>query len=197
MRCYNICFSPTGGTRKAADLLAAELSDEVQQIDLTERDCRFEDFAFTSDDVALIAVPSYSGRVPAPAADRLGRLKGNGARAVLVAVYGNRAYEDTLVELMDVAQAAGFRVEAAVSAVAEHSIARRFAAGRPDAQDREQLAAFGRKIREKTGCRSGFRPGCSGQSPLSQSRCIGDCPHAHEGVCPLRVVRREVPRRSH
>lgn len=176
MRCYNICFSPTGGTRKAADLLAAELSDEVQQIDLTERDCRFEDFAFTSDDVALIAVPSYSGRVPAPAADRLGRLKGNGARAVLVAVYGNRAYEDTLVELMDVAQAAGFRVEAAVSAVAEHSIARRFAAGRPDAQDREQLAAFGRKIREKLAAGVDSVPAVPGNRPYRKAAASGIVP---------------------
>ena len=73
--------------------------------------------------MAVIAVPSYGGRVPGTAAGRLGAIRGNGARAVLVCVYGNRAYEDTLVELQDIAKQAGFRVTAAVAAVAEHSIA--------------------------------------------------------------------------
>lgn len=53
--------------------------------------------------MAVIAVPSYAGRVPAPAVQRLTAMQGNGARAVLVCVYGNRAYEDTLVELEDAA----------------------------------------------------------------------------------------------
>ena len=94
----------------------------------------------SKEDLAVIAVPSYAGRVPAVAVQRLAAVKGNGARAVLVCVYGNRAYEDTLVELADTAKEAGFRVMAAVSAIAEHSIARQFAAGRPDAEDAQRLA---------------------------------------------------------
>ena len=53
-------------------------------------------------------------------------LKGNGARAVLLVVYGNREYEDTLLELSDVMEAAGFSPVAAVAAVAEHSIMHQF-----------------------------------------------------------------------
>ena len=66
---------------------------------------------------------------------RLKALNGQGARAVLACVYGNRAYEDTLVEREDAARETGFRVIAAMAAVAEHSIARQFASGRPDEQD--------------------------------------------------------------
>ena len=76
-------------------------------------------------------------------------MKGNGAKAVLVCVYGNRAYEDTLIELKDKAEEAGFVIYGAVAAVAEHSIMRKFAAGRPDAGDEEELRAFGKKLREK------------------------------------------------
>ena len=35
MKCYEITFSPTGGTQKAADLLTKELSGECTAVDLT------------------------------------------------------------------------------------------------------------------------------------------------------------------
>ena len=68
-----------------------------------------------------------------PLWETLAAVCGCGARAVLMCVYGNRAYEDTLVELADTAEKAGFHVIAAVAAIAEHSVVRRFAAGRPGA----------------------------------------------------------------
>ena len=67
-------------------------------------------------------MPAFGGAAPQLALDRLSRIHGNGALCVIAAVYGNRAYEDTLVLLEDYAQTAGFQVIAAVSAVAEHSI---------------------------------------------------------------------------
>lgn len=62
----------------------------------------------TKEDVAIVAVSSYSGRVPSTAAERISKIQGNGAKAIIVCVYGNRAYEDTLVELQDLVQQAGF-----------------------------------------------------------------------------------------
>lgn len=131
MNLYELSFSPTGGTRKVADCLSQALARKSDQLTLTDRGVAFAGLSLTEDDVALIAVPSYGGRVPAPAVERLSRIKGNGARAILVCVYGNRAYEDTLVELQDTVRQAGFRVVAGIAAVAQHSIAHRFAAGRP------------------------------------------------------------------
>lgn len=149
MKLYNIVFSPTGGTQKAATVLTDALEGEETRVDLTDSKQDFRTVQLTREDVAVISVPSYGGRVPAVAVERLTMLRGQGARAVLVCVYGNRAYEDTLVELEDAAKQAGFRVIAAVSAVAEHSIARQFAAGRPDAQDAKQLSDFARQIQAK------------------------------------------------
>lgn len=83
------------------------------------------------------------------ALDRFAQINGNRAKCVLVAVYGNRVYESTLVQMEDTANAAGFQVIAAISAVAEHSIIREYAAGRPNAEDCKQLSAFGTKIFEK------------------------------------------------
>jgi len=68
--------------------------------------------------VAVIAVPSFGGRVPEPAVKRLEEIRGNEALCTAVCVYGNRAYEDTLIELSDAARKSGFRVIAGIAAVA-------------------------------------------------------------------------------
>lgn len=149
MSVFEIVFSPTGGTQKVSGLVAGALDKNTVTVDLTDSGLDFSAVSMTEDDVAVISVPAYAGRIPAVVADRLGMVRGNGARAVLVCVYGNRAFEDTLVELEDVAKHAGFRVIAAVAAIAEHSIARQFAAGRPDAQDTAQLAEFAQQIQQK------------------------------------------------
>ena len=67
MKLYEITFSPTGGTQKAADLLTEALGGERIAVDLTDRTADFSAVAFTPEDVAVIAVPSYGGRVPAAA----------------------------------------------------------------------------------------------------------------------------------
>lgn len=143
---YSIHFSPTGGTRKVADILAEGLQGEYQQIDLChEIDC----IILNESDICLISVPSYGGRVPAVAVDRLRNIAGCGAKAILNCVYGNRAWEDTLTELQDTLEGQGFRCVAALATVAEHSIFRQFATGRPDEEDKSELLAMAEKIQER------------------------------------------------
>ena len=103
----------------------------------------------SAEDICMVSVPSYGGRVPAVATERIKKIDGCGARAVLNCVYGNREWEDTLTELQDVLEEAGFKCVAAAAAVAEHSIFRQYAAGRPDAEDAAQLADFAEQIQEK------------------------------------------------
>ena len=143
---YQIQFSPTGGTQKAADALCLGLGTPDRVIDLCDRRQALSQWVFSPEDLCLVAVPSYGGRVPGIAMERLGRMTGGGAGAVLLCVYGNRAFEDTLLELEDLLTARGFRCQGAAAAVAEHSIVRKFAAGRPDAQDRAELADFGAQL---------------------------------------------------
>lgn len=169
MNVYEIVFSPTGGTMKAADMVAQTLADVVTVVDLSDSKKDFRSVALNKDDVAVIAVPSYGGRVPAAAVARLAKLSGNGARAVLMAVYGNRAYEDTLLELQDTVKEAGFKVIAAIAAVAEHSIAHQFAAGRPDAQDQQQLETFAQSIKEKLASGELSMPHVPGNRPYKTS----------------------------
>lgn len=143
---YNIHFSPTGGTKRVANILADALGGVWQEIDLCRENAPM---TLNDQDLCLISVPSYGGRVPGVNLERLRRIKGNGAKAILVCVYGNREWDDTLTELQDELEALGFVCAAAVAAVAEHSMFRQFAAGRPDAEDAVELADFASKIRAK------------------------------------------------
>lgn len=142
---YKIVFSPTGGTQKCADLLAAGIAENWENIDIS---LPFPEIALTAEDVCIVAVPSFGGRVPPLATKRLEAFIGHGAKAVLLCVYGNRAFEDTLVELQDTLKNRGFVCVAAATALAEHSIMHAFAAGRPDQDDARILADFGAAIRD-------------------------------------------------
>ena len=99
MAFYLISFSPTGGTHRAAGLFAQSFSKECIPVDLTDRTLTFSGIPFSKQDICLAAVPAYGGRVPCPAAARLAQMHGGGARAILMAVYGSRAYEETVVLL--------------------------------------------------------------------------------------------------
>lgn len=197
MKIYQMIFSPTGGTQKVSNLLSGAMDGSVETIDLTDRDKDFGAVAVGAEDLVLIAVPSYGGRVPQPAIDRILQIRGNGAAAVLICAYGNRAYEDTLVELEDAACQAGFFPVAAVAAVAEHSVVRKFAAGRPDADDQVILREFASRILKKyrgaartkpalPGNRPYKKRGGSGMVPLPTKSCVycGYCA-AH---CPTGAI---------
>lgn len=203
MRTYQIVFSPTGGTEKVAALFTQALCPHSTKIDLTNRTLDFSGFRFTEKDVCVVAVPSYSGRVPAPAAGRIACMQGNGARAILMAVYGNRAIEDTLVELADILTAAGFVCVAGVAAVAEHSMLRQFAAGRPDETDAAQLAGFARQV-SRALADPGFVPGPSlpgnrpyrkvgprNTAPLAGAECVGCGTCA--ALCPVGAIPPQAP----
>lgn len=168
MKCYQILFSPTGGTERVATAITQNWP-EVQTIDLSSTSTDFASFFIESDSLVLVAMPSFGGVAPQLALDRFAQINGNRAKCVLVAVYGNRVYESTLVQMEDTANAAGFQVIAAISAVAEHSIIREYAAGRPNAEDCKQLSAFGTKIFEKALSGSLAVPAIPGKRPYKKS----------------------------
>ena len=148
MSVYAIYFSPTRSTEKIVKILAKEFGN-YGEIDLSKQSSGENVRAFKEDDICIFGVPSYGGRVPEPALERMKKMKGNQTTAILVAVYGNRAYEDTLLELKEQVENCGFFVTGAVSAVAEHSIMYQFATKRPDKKDRQELKQFAIKLVEK------------------------------------------------
>ena len=202
MKVKQIVFSPTGGTEKAAEILTKALEKPAAKIDLSDAETDDSFLNLETDDIAIIAGPSYGGRVPALAAERLTKINGNHAQCVIVCVYGNRAYEDTLLELKDLAEQSNFNVIAAISAIAEHSIMHQYAAGRPDQKDREELRGFAGKILEKIesgnagmsefqipGNRPYKKAGGVGLVPKAADTCVG-CGLCAE-KCPAQAISKE------
>ncbi|MDD7227253.1 MAG: 4Fe-4S binding protein, partial [Firmicutes bacterium] len=128
------------------------------KIDLSDPDEKFDQCQINKDDNVIIAMPSFGGRAVKVAIDRLGKINGNNARCTIVCVYGNRAYEDTLVEMQDAATQSNFIVTSAIAAVAKYSIINQYAANRPDESDKKQLGEFADKIKDKKDAVS-FVPG--------------------------------------
>ena len=116
-----ITFSPTGNSRRVAEAIAGAIRAPVEYVDLTPPNARTRDFGEFHDELAIIASPVYVGRVPYEVAFRLRRLMAYGTPAVLVVTYGNRAYEDALLELSDIVSEVGFKPIAACAFVGEHS----------------------------------------------------------------------------
>lgn len=193
MKLYEFCFSPTGGSLKVSEILSRAWDCEKVFVDLTRQEGSYP--VPGKEDVCIVTAPSYSGRVPAPEAERLQKLSGNGAAAVLVTVYGNRAFEDTLIEMKDLLMQAGFHCAAAVAAIAEHSIMREVAAGRPDAQDEAELEDFGRQIRcvleEGRGAESVQVPG---NHPYRETHASALKPAAKKAVSAAALVPRSARR---
>lgn len=195
MKYYQIIFSPTGGTQRVANAITQNWHP-TETIDLSTPDTNYADISFENNSLALIAMPSFGGNAPQIALNRLAKMNGNGAKCVIVAVYGNRAYEDTLVQMEDCAKSAGMQVIAAISAVAEHSIIHKYAAGRPNPDDCKELTDFGDQILKKfisdtfsTPQIPGNRPykkAGAGLIPKADSDCIacGLCAQR----CPVKAI---------
>ena len=146
MKVCAIYFSPTGSTEKIVKMIANKFGD-YQEFDLSKQENNFHQ-TFTQEDLCLIGVPSYGGRVPSVALERMQELQGNNTNVVLIVSYGNRDYDDTVRELAEFVENKGFCCVAAITAVAEHSSMHQFATGRPDKSDQEELTQFAKKIFE-------------------------------------------------
>lgn len=146
-----ISFSPTGTTLKVLEGIAQGLGVQtVEHLDMTPARARTGVIRELDGSLALIGTPVYMGRVPIQAVEPLRTIKAAGAPAVVVVVYGNRAFEDALLELKGIVEEAGFRPLAAAAFVGEHSFstdAFPIAAGRPDGMDLKNARAFGYRVR--------------------------------------------------
>ena len=190
MKTTIICFSPTGGVEKVAQLIANELK-VAAPYDYTTRGY---EVSFSSDDLVFFCFPVYGGRIPTPMYDRMNYVHGNGAKAVLVAVYGNRAVEDALLEMSDLCLNRGFKVVGGAEMIARHSIDKRFGAGRPDASDIAALNKFLASLMAKQELTPVAMPGKRPYKeykgipvyPTSSSKCSGCGTCAQE--CPTEAI---------
>lgn len=142
---HSLFFSPTGGTKKILKAFCKDF-EITQKIDISYNNFDAS-YSFSDNDCCFIGVPSFGGRVPKIALERLRLIKAVNTQAFLVVSFGNRAIDDTLLELKEEVEKIGFIVVGALAAVAEHSIVRAYGKDRPDAQDLQELAQFSAKAK--------------------------------------------------
>lgn len=191
-----IHFSPAQTTAGIVGRIAAAF-DPSEQISLM-RACH--ETRFEKTDTVIVGMPVFAGRIPVTAKQRLMKIKGDQTPAVAVVVYGNRAYEDALLELKDTLEQNGFVVAAAGAFIAGHSLFPEAAAGRPDRDDLKIIDDFAVRCVEKI--KSGNFPPLtvSGNFPYKDVSPFPLFPFVDESctrcakcaeVCPVGAVSRD------
>lgn len=143
-----VYFSATATTKKTLRYIADGVGiKDITSYDITRGDEK--NIAFGDSEMVVFGVPVYAGRMPSIAVESVKKFRGNNTPAIVVCVYGNRDFDDALLELRDIALENGFKVISAAAFVAQHSIFPNTGLGRPDNADKEIAANFGAISREK------------------------------------------------
>lgn len=149
-----VYFSATGNTKKIVDKIADELAAKwvipLETFDFTCPARRERQYQFRSDELIIFGLPVYAGRIPNKILPLVQNLfDGGGALAVPIVTFGNRSYDNALIELRNELEEYGFHTIAAGAFTAEHAFSPKLAAGRPDEKDMQEISAFAGKIAEK------------------------------------------------
>lgn len=145
-----VAFSPTGGSRRSANAVARGTGLDAREMDLTVRAYLPDEVRFARDELVIFAAPVYGGRLFTGCVERFRRVWGAQTPCVVLVTYGNRAFDDALIELYDLAREQGFVPVAAAALVARHTYGR-IQLGRPDVRDMEEDEAFGAKVAARLG----------------------------------------------
>ena len=148
-----VCFSPTGTTKAIIQAVARGINlSNAELIDITSPEARTRPLHISENELLIVAVPVYMGRIPALINEWLTSIKAHNTPAVCITVYGNRAYDNALLELKDILIQCGCKLIAGAAFIAEHSFSSPefpSSVGRPDENDLNQIELFGHKIAEK------------------------------------------------
>lgn len=148
-------FSATDTTKQIVSRIAKTISEQIngepqiRVVDFTLPIGRQQTVAFTEQEIVVVGVPVYAGRVPNILLPYLNTLSGGGASVIAVVVYGNRNYDDALIELTDILSLRGFKVVAGAAFIGEHSFSKILAKDRPDAKDLIAAEEFAKQVTTK------------------------------------------------
>lgn len=135
-----IYFSPTGNTEKSLKAMAHGLNAEANVIDITTH-APASTIHFGETDRVIFGAPVYVGRIPTVARERFSRFRGEHTPCIVAVTYGNRHYDDALLELADMAKEQGFVVIGAAALVGRHTFGE-VQVNRPNEDDLAANAAF-------------------------------------------------------
>ncbi len=142
MSVTQVYFSPGNTTQAVTEHFTAALSGEIPLTFDLLRDKSDAKVNLSEADLLVVNMPVFAGRIPMTCPAQLGRFTGGNTPAVAMVTYGNREYDDALMELCHILTNNGFKVIAAAAFIARHSIFPTVAAGRPDDLDCRQIENF-------------------------------------------------------
>lgn len=150
---WGMYFTGTGTTEKIVTHIGKKIGEklgvEYESYNFSLPKAREIEKSFTENDLVVFGTPVIAGRVPNLLLKYLDTLKGNGALAVPVVLYGNRNFDDALIELRDILKEKNMKPIAGGAFIGEHSFSKILGAGRPDIKDMEIASNFAEKIVEK------------------------------------------------
>lgn len=201
-----VYFSSTKTTQRTVRAIGRALAKAfdipVQEYDFTLPNARSRKLHFASDQLVVVGSPVYGGVMPLLVREYLAQyVTGEKTACVLAAIYGNRNFDDCLVEMQDLMEENGFVVIAAAACIGEHSYSTAIASGRPNAQDLALAEEFGRQVAQKLSASPAVPtlaqtlPGSRPYRERKPSAPMGSADH--QRLHPLRNVRQQLPGRRH
>ena len=199
MKTTAVFFSPTGTSKAGAETIARTISPDAISWDLTRFDAPLP-APFDADDLVIFGASVYAGRLYEGFAARLTHLRGNHTPCILTVTYGNRHYDDALLEMNDIVRRVGFVPFAAAALVAQHTYGE-IQVGRPNADDLAEDRAFAAQAMEKLTkgdlhpiAVPGSRPYCEGVCAENfarrQAKPASDAVYARANVRRARLIHR-------
>ena len=195
---YIVSFSPTGKSLKAMKALAGLLGGDFKEIDLSLPGEREKNFQFKRDDFVIVGSPVYGGRIP-PVEGLFSNLSGEDTPCVVCSCFGNRDYDDALLELKDKVELNGFKCIGACALVIPHVYSQVLGAGRPDEKDIGEMRIFAEKVSEKLEKGELSLVSVKGNYPYKQWKAGGTVPAPDDRCikcgkcadeCPVRAIER-------
>ncbi len=201
-----VFFSATQVSKKYAMAMAETFGNETVVYDITlpqNRDAKNAP-SFKSDELVIVSLPIYGGRIPLVCDEYINALKGDNTPCIVIGTYGNRHYDDAVVEMEDILKSKGFKIVGGAAPVGRHSFTDNLAGDRPSAQDLDSIKEFAKKIIANDfkeipqGTILGARPykerGAGGQviAPETTDDCV-NCKICAK-KCPMGIISLEEPK---
>lgn len=181
-----VYFSMSDNSKKTALAAAEGMGGACAEIDCTDNGFVPAKTEFGPDEVVVFCAPVYSGRIPAAGMSRFYMHKGNNTPCVILVNYGNRDYDDALLEMRDFALINGFVPVAAGAFIGQHTFGE-IATGRPDADDLREARELGEKAKAKlesaeNACAIGL-PKIKGNRPYKDRGNVKQVPPVYAEDC--------------